>query len=88
MAAAGLGDDLLLANETVDEAHLREVVDGGGRITVAVDSSETIEVAARAGVTRGAGRRRRRDAAVRLPPGRGGPRWPTRPAPPGSRCAG
>ena len=51
LAAAGLGDDLLLANETVDEDHLREVVDGGGRITVAVDSSETVEVAARAGVT-------------------------------------
>jgi D-serine deaminase-like pyridoxal phosphate-dependent protein len=50
MAAAGLGDDLLLANETVDEAHLREVVAGGGRITVAVDSSETIAIAARAGV--------------------------------------
>ena len=68
LAAAGLGDDLLLANETVDEAHLREVVDGGGRITVAVDSPETIEVAARAGVRRGAGRRGRRDAALRLPP--------------------
>ncbi|MBV9950868.1 MAG: alanine racemase [Acidimicrobiia bacterium] len=47
---AGLGDDLLLANETVDEAHLREVVASGGRITIAVDSEETIEVAARAGV--------------------------------------
>src|SRR4051794_10033058 len=47
---AGLGHDLLLANETFDEPHLREVVAAGGRITVAVDSDETIDVAARAGV--------------------------------------
>jgi D-serine deaminase-like pyridoxal phosphate-dependent protein len=49
LVAAGLGADLLLANETVDEAHLREVVASGGRITIAVDSDETIAVAARAG---------------------------------------
>jgi D-serine deaminase-like pyridoxal phosphate-dependent protein len=49
LAAAGLGDDLLLANETVDEAHLRDVVGSGARITIAIDSPETIEVAARAG---------------------------------------
>lgn len=52
LAAAGLGHDLLLANEVVDIARLRAVVDGApdARITVAVDSPETIEVAAAAGV--------------------------------------
>jgi D-serine deaminase-like pyridoxal phosphate-dependent protein len=50
MAAAGLGDDLLLANETLDADRLRRLVDrGDARITVAVDSPETIEVAAAAG---------------------------------------
>lgn len=49
---AGLGQDLLLANEVVDEARLRAVVRDAvdGRLTIAVDSPETIEVAARAGV--------------------------------------
>ena len=52
LAAAGLGDDLLLANEVVDTARLRALIDGApdARITVAVDSAETIDVAARAGV--------------------------------------
>src|SRR5262245_12588088 len=52
LAAAGLGDDLLLANEVVDTPRLRALVDGApdARITVAVDSHETIDVAARAGV--------------------------------------
>jgi D-serine deaminase-like pyridoxal phosphate-dependent protein len=52
MAAAGLGHDLLLANQVVDVARLRATVDGAAdaRITVAVDSPETIDVAARAGV--------------------------------------
>lgn len=52
MAAAGLGEDLLLANEVVDVGRLRAVVDGApdARITVAVDSAETIRVAAAAGV--------------------------------------
>lgn len=52
MAAAGLGDDLLLANEVVDVARLRSVIDGAGdaRITIAVDSPGTIEVAVAAGV--------------------------------------
>jgi D-serine deaminase-like pyridoxal phosphate-dependent protein len=49
-AAAGLGDDLLLANETLDAERLdRLVATGTGRITVAVDSLETLDVAARAG---------------------------------------
>lgn len=50
MVDAGLGDDLLLANETMETDRLRRLVDrGGGRITVAVDSPETVEVAAAAG---------------------------------------
>lgn len=52
MAAAGLGHDLLLANEVVDVDRLRALVDGApdARLTIAVDSLETIEVAATAGV--------------------------------------
>jgi D-serine deaminase-like pyridoxal phosphate-dependent protein len=50
MAAAGLGDDLLLANETLDADRLTALVRrGDARITVAVDSPETVEVAAAAG---------------------------------------
>jgi D-serine deaminase-like pyridoxal phosphate-dependent protein len=49
MAAAGLGDDLLLANESVDLTRLTSVVESGlARITVAVDSEATIEAAAAA----------------------------------------
>lgn len=47
MAAAGLGQDLLLANEVVDATRLGRVE---GRVTVAVDSEETIEAAADGGV--------------------------------------
>jgi D-serine deaminase-like pyridoxal phosphate-dependent protein len=47
MAAAGLGEDLLLANEVLDTTRLGSL---GGRITVAVDSERTIEAAARGGV--------------------------------------
>ena len=43
MAAAGLGDDLLLANEVVDASRLRPLVDAGHRVTVAVDSVQTID---------------------------------------------
>jgi D-threonine aldolase len=50
MARAGLGDDLLLANEVVDATRLGALVRAGARVTVAVDSEETIEAAARAGV--------------------------------------
>ncbi len=50
MAAAGLGTDLLLANETLDADRLAALVnDSGARVTVAVDSPETIDVAATAG---------------------------------------
>lgn len=47
MAAAGLGEDLLLANEVLDCSRLAGL---DARVTVAVDSSATIEAAARAGI--------------------------------------
>jgi D-serine deaminase-like pyridoxal phosphate-dependent protein len=50
MAAAGLGEDLLLANEVADATRLGQVVRSGARVTVAVDSPATIEAAWRAGV--------------------------------------
>ena len=50
MAAAELGEDLLLANEVLDATRLGDVARGGARVTVAVDSPETIEAAVRGGV--------------------------------------
>ncbi len=51
LAAAGLGDDLLLANEVVDARRLGAAADAhGARITVAVDSEATIDAAADGGV--------------------------------------
>ncbi len=50
MAAAGLGEDLLLANEVLDARRLGALVAGGARITLAVDSPQTIEAAAAGGV--------------------------------------
>jgi D-serine deaminase-like pyridoxal phosphate-dependent protein len=50
MAAAGLGDDLLLANEVLDATRLRRLVAAGARITLAVDSEQTIAAAAAGGV--------------------------------------
>ncbi len=50
MAGAGLGHDLLLANETVDYGRLGRLVEGGASITVAVDSPETVAAAAAGGV--------------------------------------
>ena len=47
MAAAGLGEDLLLANEVLDTTRLGRV---DGRVTVAVDSEPTTEAMARGGV--------------------------------------
>lgn len=50
MADAGLGDDLLLANETLDAQRLAALVHRGDcAVTVAVDSAETVAVAAAAG---------------------------------------
>ena len=51
MAAAGLGEDLLLANEVVDARRLGALTEGGSaRITLAVDSEATVEAAAAGGV--------------------------------------
>ncbi|MDQ2723310.1 MAG: alanine racemase [Actinomycetota bacterium] len=50
MAAAGLGTDLLLANEVLDARRLGAVVARGHRVTVAVDSPETVAAAADGGV--------------------------------------
>ena len=52
MAAAGLGDDLLLANEVLDPARLAALaaVQDSAMITIAVDSAETVDAAARAGL--------------------------------------
>jgi D-serine deaminase-like pyridoxal phosphate-dependent protein len=51
MAAAGLGEDLLLANEVADARRLGAAADAhGARITVAVDSEATIDAAADGGV--------------------------------------
>ncbi len=52
MARAGLGDDLLLANETLDPARLAAMaaVQHETRVTVAVDSDATVEAAAAGGI--------------------------------------
>jgi len=47
MAAAGLGDDLLLANEVLDARRLGAL---DARVSVVVDSEPTLEAAARGGV--------------------------------------
>lgn len=52
LARAGLGDDVLLANEVVDDERLRmlSAAQDRAKITIAVDSVQTIEAAARAGI--------------------------------------
>jgi D-serine deaminase-like pyridoxal phosphate-dependent protein len=51
MAAAGLGTDLLLANEVLDCSRLGVIVAAdAARVTVAVDSPETIDAAVRGGI--------------------------------------
>jgi D-threonine aldolase len=50
LAAAGLGEDLLLANEIVDATRLGRLVEAGARITLAVDSEFTVRAAASGGV--------------------------------------
>ncbi|MFT3855597.1 MAG: alanine racemase [Ilumatobacteraceae bacterium] len=52
MAEAGVGDDLLLANETLDPHRLAGMAacQSTVRITVAVDSPETVDAAAGAGI--------------------------------------
>src|SRR5437879_317355 len=50
MATAGLGVDLLLANEVVDPRALDRLARLDARVTVAVDSAATIEAAVRGGI--------------------------------------
>jgi D-serine deaminase-like pyridoxal phosphate-dependent protein len=50
LANAGLREDLLLANESVDDARLRAMAQLDARVTVAVDSEATVNAAARAGL--------------------------------------
>lgn len=51
MGMAGVGTDLLLANETVDPDRLRAMADLDVSVTVAVDSATTVDAAARNGIT-------------------------------------
>jgi D-serine deaminase-like pyridoxal phosphate-dependent protein len=50
MVRAGLGEDLLLANEVVEAARLGVLAEAGARVTLAVDSDATIAAAAKARV--------------------------------------
>jgi len=50
MAAAKLGQDLLLANEVLDAQRLGVLVAAGARVTLAVDSPQTIQAAVAGGV--------------------------------------
>lgn len=50
MAAAGLGEDLMLANEVLDASRLGALVRAGARITLAIDSEQTLEAAVRGGL--------------------------------------
>jgi D-serine deaminase-like pyridoxal phosphate-dependent protein len=50
MVRAGLGEDLLLANEVVDAQRLGALVRSGARVTLAVDSPATIATAVAGGV--------------------------------------
>jgi len=52
MAAAGLGEDLLLANETLDARRLQAMAALEIPVTVAVDSADTVISAAQAGIQR------------------------------------
>lgn len=50
MAGAGLGSDLLVANEVLDARRLGALVGAGYRVTLAVDSPETVAAARTGGV--------------------------------------
>jgi D-serine deaminase-like pyridoxal phosphate-dependent protein len=50
MHAAGLGQDLMLANEVLDARRLGAIVADGARVILAVDSVETVQAAAAGGV--------------------------------------
>lgn len=51
LAAAGVGDEILLANETVDRDRLRAMAELDVPVLVAVDSPETVRAAADAGIS-------------------------------------
>ena len=50
LAAAGLGEDLMLANEVLDAGRLGDVIAAGARVTLAVDSDVTVDAAVAGGV--------------------------------------
>jgi D-serine deaminase-like pyridoxal phosphate-dependent protein len=50
MAQAGVGGDLLLANESVDAARLRAMAELDVAVTIAIDSEATLDAAAAAGL--------------------------------------
>jgi D-serine deaminase-like pyridoxal phosphate-dependent protein len=50
MVAAGLGQDLMLANEVLDAGRIGALVESGARVTLAVDSAQTVDAAVRGGV--------------------------------------
>ena len=50
LAEAGLGDDILIANEIVDPVRLSRLADLDARVTIAVDSEATIEAVASSGL--------------------------------------
>jgi D-threonine aldolase len=50
MVSAGLGEDLLLANEVLDARRLGDLIGRGARVTLAVDSPQTIRAAVLGGV--------------------------------------
>src|SRR5262245_16717361 len=52
MSRAGLGADLLLANETVDASRLKSMAALGVPVTIAIDSDATLDAAASAGLRR------------------------------------
>ena len=89
MAAAGLGDDLLVANEVVDPRRLEALAALGdeARVTVAVDSEATIAAAALAGMrdVRRSTSTSASPAAAATPPTPAAS--PTSPARRASRCA-
>lgn len=50
MVEAGLGQDLMLANEVLDASRIGRLVAEGARITLAVDSVQTVDAAVRGGI--------------------------------------
>ena len=50
LATAGVEADILIANETIDATRIGQMVEAGHRITLAIDSSETLHAALLGGV--------------------------------------